>query len=376
MSEDAKKITLSRSYWLNGFKQNLSISDNGEISIVDNTKRAYFFGSSIDLLEKGMTYHRLFIDCNFSKESNLKVCIRSSDNPYILIGQSPIKIDEYLLDPNVTLDNKEELFKDNESVQYHKTNDMLLHAIKGRYIWIYMCIFDIDEQHSMVNSLTLEYPQNSFVEYLPEIYHANNDFLKRYLSIFQSIYLDMERKIDKLPALLDSDLATGEGLEYLASWLGIYNEGGILNEEQFRYLVQNAIYLNKTKGTVKSIIDMVKLYTGEEPFVVEYFNLKNSIQTDRYRKQLYDEIYTSSQYEFSVIIQDDTCFKNGCKIDSLAKLIDKVRPAHTIAKIIVLSKDIRLGLHSYLGINSVLEKHTGASISNTSKMNGTFYLNA
>lgn len=61
------------------------------------------------------------------------------------------------------------------------------------------------------------------VDYLPAIYQEE-DFTRRFLSIFDSVFTDMDRAIDRLPGQLDYEHAGGELLRYLAQWVCV--EGG------------------------------------------------------------------------------------------------------------------------------------------------------
>lgn len=376
MSSESKRMTLARPWWQQGFKENFSVSTNGSLILKDNGKRGFFFSKSIDMTENEMTYHRLLIDCSLHQDTNMRISVRASDAPYIMFRGSPLNIDEFLDDTQISIEEKLELFNDRESISYYKTTDILLHKLKGRYLWVFISAFDMSERTVEISSVSLEIFHTSFIQYLPEIYQNNSEFLARYLGIFQSIYLDMERNIDMLPILLDVDTSSAEFLNYIASWLGVYNEGSILNDDQFRYVIKNAIKLNRTKGTIESIMDMVKLYTGEEPYIVEYFDLKKYVSNNSEREKLYNDIYTDNPHIFCIILKSTGIFKNGGKIGALAQLIEKIRPAHTIAKIIELKPSIRLNMHSYIGINTTLEKHSAAAINENSMLDGSSYLMA
>ena len=375
MNQDLKRMTLTGDFWKEGFRENLDINADGYMQLNDRNKMGFFISKALDFVEEGMTYHRLIVECILSETANIQVGIRASDVSYLVYKGNLIEVDKFLSDPQISREEKQQLFREKDAVYYSKTTDMLLYSIKGRYLWIYISVFDKSAEPFEMQMISLEFPQLSFVEYLPEIYRINNEFLKRYLAVFQSIYLDMERQIDRLPMLLDPDIASGKFLDYLAFWLGIDNEGSILNSEQFRYVVKNAVELNRTKGTVRSIKEMVRIYTGEEPYIVEFFQLRKFVGNNGEREKVYKRIYMDNPYTFCVIIRNEDVFENGGSIEELSRLIEKVKPAHTIAKIIVLKKSIRLDMHSYTGINTVLEKRSAASLDDKTKIDGSFYLN-
>ena len=376
MNRESKRMTLARAWWQEGYKENFTVNSEGSLLLADRRKRGFYFSKALDMTENEMTYHRLLMDCILNQDSNMRISVRASDIPYIIYNGIPVNIDNYLSDSSVGTTEKLELFNDKESVSYYKTTDLLLHKIKGRYLWIMISATDMSEDKMEFKNLSIEIMQTSFIQYLPEIYQNNSEFLVRYLGIFQSIYLDMERNIDLLPQFLDVDTATGEFLNYLASWLGVYNEGSILNKEQFRYMIKNAIKLNRSKGTIESISDMVKLYTGEEPYIVEFFELKKFVSNNPNRERLYNEIYTDNPHVFCIILKSNEIFRKGGKIGELSQLIEKIRPANTVAKILVLKPSIRLDIHSYIGVNTTLEQYNEAAINEKSSLDGSFYLMA
>ncbi len=376
MENELKRMTLAGDFWRQGFRENFSVDGTEGMKLENRLKRGMFFSKALDLLENGMTYHRLAIDGIYPQESNIQVSLMTSDSNYIIHKNRTVAVDDFLADSGIGLEEKLVLFGGKESIHSGRSLDIFLGRLKGRYLWIYLSAFDMSGECFEFKNLRVEFPQESFMEYLPEVYQKNGDFLKRYLGVFQSIFLDMERSIDRFPMLLDVDTAGGKALNYLASWLGMHNEGSILSREQFRFAVKNAVALNKAKGTVKSIIDMVKLYTGEEPYIVEYFKLREYGRDNTERERLYNKIYTDNPHTFCIILKSGAVFDKGGKLEELSRLLEKVRPAHTIARIIVLSQNIRLDMHSYIGINTRLEKPGPAVIDDNTRLDAGFYLNA
>ncbi|RCX11373.1 phage tail-like protein [Anaerobacterium chartisolvens] len=373
---ELKKMTLAGDLWRAGFRDNFIVDSSGCMVLESSIRKGIFFSRSVDMLESEMTYNRMVINAVYSQHSNIQIRIRASDNAYMSYRGGLIQVDDFLAEPEVDTGEKQELFEGKDSIRCERLSDILLHRLKGRYIWICLKAIDTGEGEVVFKSIHIEFPQKSFIEYLPEIYQKDSDFLTRYLAVFQSVYTDMERSIDRLPMLLDADAVSGGFLDYLASWLGVNNEGAILDTTQFKYIVKNALTLNKAKGTVWSIIDMVRLYTGEEPYIIEFFELRGYAKGNRERELLYHRLYTDNPHTFCIVLKNQEVFERGGKLEELSCLIEKVRPSHTVARIIVLKQGIRLDMHSYMGINSRLHMHTAGSIGENTTMDGGFYLNA
>ncbi len=376
MENELKKMTLAGDLWRAGFRDNFIVDSSGWMVLGSSIRKGVFFSRAVDMLESEMTYNRMVINAAYSQHSNIQISIRASDTVYMAYGDGLIEMDAFLADPEVETEEKQELFGGKDGIRCERFSDILLHRLKGRYIWICIKAIDTTEGEVVFKSIHIEFPQKSFIEYLPEIYQKDSDFLKQYLAVFQSVYMDMERNIDRLPMLLDADAVSGSFLDYLASWLGVNNEGSILSTAQFKYIVKNALMLNRAKGTVWSIIDMIRLYTGEEPYIIEFFELRGYAEGNRERELLYHTLYTDNPHTFCIVLKNQDVFKKGGKLEELSCLIEKVRPSHTVARIIVLKPGIRLDMHSYIGINSRLHMHTAGSIGENTTMDGGFYLHA
>ncbi len=375
MDRDLKGMALAGDFWRRGSKDNFSVDGAGNMKPENRLKRGAFFSGAVDLLENGMTYHRLTVEGIFPPEANIQVGLRASDLDYIIYRDLPVPVDAFLADRGIAPEEKLELFGGRMGLCSGESLDIFPDRLKGRYLWIYLSAFDMSGEAFVFKSIRVDFPQVSFIEYLPEVYQKESGFLKRYLGVFQSIFLDMERSIDRFPLLLDADTAEGKAFDYLASWLGMHNEGSILDGGQFRFAVKNAVALNKAKGTVKSITDMVRLYTGEEPYIVEYFKLKGYTRDNAERETLYDRIYTDNPHTFCIILKDGSIFDRPGRLEELSRLLEKVRPAHTIARMIILRQNIRLDIHSYIGVNARLEKPGPAVIDDNTRLDAGFYLN-
>lgn len=76
----------------------------------------------------------------------------------------------------------------------------------GRYLWLAFELTATGVGSPVIRALRLWMNADHMVDYLPAIYQGQ-DFTRRFLSIFNSMYADMERRIDSLPALLDYERA-------------------------------------------------------------------------------------------------------------------------------------------------------------------------
>lgn len=109
-------------------------------------------------------------------------------------------------------------------------------GLHGRYIWIRLDIIMLDRQPVRLSRIKLLLKSESMMEYLPEVYRSGdgeNGFMTRYLSIFDSIFFDMDGRIDKARSAMDYRAAEGAMLRYLADWI-MAEDSAYLDEESLR----------------------------------------------------------------------------------------------------------------------------------------------
>ncbi len=109
--------------------------------------------------------------------------------------------------------------------------------------------------------------QSSYLKYLPA-FLGGNEFLGRFLLIFEQILTPLDRQIDQLYQYFDPRLAPPDFLPWLASWLGL-----VLDERwpegQRRELIRAAVELYEWRGTRRGLSEFLRLYTGFTPEIVE-----------------------------------------------------------------------------------------------------------
>ena len=108
---------------------------------------------------------------------------------------------------------------------------------------------------------------SSYLKYLPAIYSAD-DFMGRFLLIFESILSPIDRTVGNLHYYFDAQMAPPEMLPWLASWLGLALDER-WPEAQRRALILAAVDLYQWRGTRRGLSEFVRLYTGITPEIVE-----------------------------------------------------------------------------------------------------------
>ncbi|HLI71978.1 MAG TPA: phage tail protein I [Ktedonobacteraceae bacterium] len=106
-----------------------------------------------------------------------------------------------------------------------------------------------------------------YTRYLPDIYQEN-DFLQRFLSIFEDIWEPLEQRQDHIEMYFDPRTCPVSFLPWLASWLDIP-----LNphwpEARKRRLLSQAMELYSWRGTLYGLARMIEICTGLTPEITE-----------------------------------------------------------------------------------------------------------
>lgn len=110
--------------------------------------------------------------------------------------------------------------------------------------------------------------RSSYLSYLPGIYH-DNDFLARFLLIFEHILGPIDRTVANLHHYFNADTVPSEAINWLASWLGLVLDDR-MPEESRREIIRAAAELYRWRGTRRGLTHYLTLYTGIEPEIIEH----------------------------------------------------------------------------------------------------------
>ncbi len=355
-----------------GYNENLVFKEKTGVTMINGNKKSVFYSGVFDSLEKQTVWFKLETDCFVPNNTTMRFTFFAYDKPYVYDKEGN-KLDIYkvIKDNKISSEQKDMLFNECSSEVFINPSENIFRNLKGRYLWFKAELMAQQENFPVIKKVKAYIKYKNWIEYLPEIYRIQNEsseFLERYLMIFQNIYERMEIQIDNLDLLFNPDIADREFLEWLSSWISI-SDVYMWNNEQLRYLLKNAVRLYRNFGTKESISEMIKLYTGEAPVIIENCKLYNGI-TDEYSKNLYNNLYDSSPFVFTVLIRNE-CIKSDNQYETLMKIIQNVKPVHMEVNLVILQPVILLDGYSYMGINTELNELKTASLDGKSAIDFT-----
>ncbi len=313
------------------------------------------------------------LDCTFNRlllegciaNCKLELIVAASNRQTITLEGNEVEIDAVMQSQALTIAEKATVLRMLPHVRAVNAQDVLLHSLQGQYVWVMVRVSPLEGATCEIEGLRLEFPKYTFTQYFPEIYQENK-FFERYIAIFQSVYLDMEREVAALPARLDYESTNPETLLALASWLGIDTSAHVFTPEQLRHMITHIDLFQGGKGTKQALEQVITLVCGIQPKIVERFRW-NIQDANPHRRALHSALYGASGNDFCVIL--DVSQEGACLP------IDKVQLEHLIESYTVLGANFQLVLlqkashcdtHCYLDINSQLAIPQAAEVTGLS----------
>lgn len=139
------------------------------------------------------------------------------------------------------------------------------------YLWVGAVFSSSGWSSAVLSQIRAEWNQPSYLPYLPALYRrggADEEFLLRLLSSFESFFAEAEAESDRLPALFEPSAAPPERLRWLASWLAIDWEER-WGEALQRTVIDGAFAADGWRGTAQGLRAALRLLEGIDAAIVE-----------------------------------------------------------------------------------------------------------
>lgn len=352
-----------RSDYERGHLENLRYNERGiSTDNTDTVGRGRFLSRVLDSGQADLSWHRLTFNISGNEADAFKLTIYAANSLQFEREGTLYKIDELVRSNDFSLEEKLEFLEPYIQKQTVGIKDVLLHEVVGRYLWIVLEMYPQGNEEMSISNITIYLPSRSWIEYLPAIYQKadlEEGFLERYLGIFQTLYEDLNFKIRNVAEFFDPDCTEIQFLQWLADWLDI-SDSYIWSEDQLRRLLSRSVELYLERSTKKAIEDIVELYTGVKPYIVETFQLEKFKDSEEYENTLLP-MYGDSPLGFTVLVKEEY-IKTVREYNVLLKIIEDMKPVQMELRLVILKPYIFLNQYSFLGINSVLGQHRDMSL--------------
>ncbi len=188
---------------------------------------------------------------------------------------------------------------------------------------------------TQVESIAEEELGSSYLRYLPAIYKTD-EFIGRFLCIFEDILQPLEATVDNIPYYFDSHVVPESFLPWLASWLGlVLDERWPMNKR--RKLIGSVIELYRWRGTKKGLSEFLKIYTEVTPQITEPTTSRPKTSLGPDTKLGIDTYLGGGEpFNFTVTITaEDLAMED---INVVRAIIEAQKPAHTTYTLRVLEQ--------------------------------------
>ncbi len=242
-----------------------------------------YYTRTLDNGVQGGQWHRVDLDAHLPPRTSIEVRHHASDDPALkravdaalnsgLPAYEVCRRMENLLGPLWNKRAPEVFQSEEDSGVSSATRDMLVTPAAGRYLWLKITLATFDDSNRpSVRGMRVIYPRSSYLRYLPGIYREDEvhaAFLEKFLSLFETVFQGLDRKIDLLFQQFDPLTTPPAFLPWLASWINLTVEEDV-PPERVRRLIERAPALYRRKGTPAAIREFLEIYTGRPAFIVE-----------------------------------------------------------------------------------------------------------
>lgn len=360
----------NRIYIWNKHNSSLSILERQQNIKLDSSgkTRGTFVFPVLDSTMPELEWHRIVLNADIPDDTQIRLSYFSSDHKELVVHEQLLDMELYWREESTSLAEKLNFTASLWSPELVNPRDALLPKARGRYLYLKIELIGSETSTPLLRSVRIYYPRMSLLSYLPSVYQENpvsRDFLERFLSILGTFLQDMEEQIDQVYRIFDPQAVTGPFLSWLAGWLDLSIDEN-WSEEQVRRLMIAAPSLYKKRGTRAGMEEIIAIYTGEKPLIVEYFQFKY-LQDISPIKQIMSRLYSQDPYCFTVLVQQDKVAASA-QLATLQRIIEEEKPAFTEAKLVILQPWIYMDMHSYLGINTYLSELSLLTLDNKSAM--------
>lgn len=359
--EQIKYIVLNKKKdYTSGYREGIRITDCG-IALEEGRESGVFISRLLDSGTEGNQWQRAVIQSEGYGDDSIKFCFYCSDNAQMTLDGKRYLWEELIQDEKIPLEKKRKAMEPYLAHVVQNPRDIMLYHGVGRYLWLEVQLFCQAGFLPQIRHMKIYAASRNFRSYLPAIYQSagREDFLGRFLGLFESVYEDFEEKIADSAKQLDPRAANPEFLHWLAKWVGISN-AHLWPDEKLRILLSGIVRKNLIRGTRDYMEHLVGTFTGERPFFLEYGDIEHYRGNDKAYRTLV-ESYAHDPYEVSVFVREQAA-PSLREQHALKKMIEDMKPAHIHIHLIILRPGIYLGQNVYVGVNSVLVLYERATL--------------
>mgnify|MGYP006283463661 FL=1 len=278
-----------------------------------------------------------------------------------------------------------------------ETIDTLFEGARGRYLWVRINVLGTESTTPTLQSFRAYFPRQSYLRYLPAVFQEDEQsaaFLERFLSIFESVFTDVEEQIETSTRFLDAGGIPEQYLSWLGEWLALEADE-TWDEDAMRSFLRQAPSLYKQRGTRDGLLAVIELFLDFDDLRPHAWECALERETQYLDERVARGELTAAEaaadlerlatpiwlFEYADIqcVEDDESvyerivpcpqcfivfvppFVDDERLRTVRRIVETQTPAHAVGRAVRLGASIQLSGpefagHSYLGMNTVLSE--------------------
>ena len=362
--EERRNYSIKRNRLMTSYLSGFEIKDGDRLEILTEDFSHQFILGKIDGITEDAKWGRLKFDYELDEGMILMVYVFATNMQEFNRKMVITNIEDFLLGDD-EFSTKKKYFELVGAKKIINQNDILLYDLEGRYLHILIEITGSGEGY--IQNMSVNNQGDFYMESLPEVYQDYGSFLHRYLSVFSSLFIDLQEKIENFDDIFDLDKAPVSALVLFGKWLGIDLSGNFLSEDKLRQIVKEGYNLNRMKGTKAAIERLTEIILEEKVIILE----KNMVQNQNLDNEVYENLYGKGNYDITMLIKS---YVPENEKSQLMFLIKQFVPVRCNLNIRFLDETGGLDDHLYMDINTQITDNPLGELDVRQIMDGTVLL--
>lgn len=224
--EEYRKYSIRKNRFRRSFLSGLEMEGEGGLRCAEGAYRRMLISSPIDGITEGANWGRLHLEWDLEPDMVITAYAAAMDVPAVWRGEKQVSIAGIFYDAEIPLEEKKRMMESLGAKKAVNQQDILLYELEGRYFYL---LLDIQGYgNGRLSKIWVDNQGDQFMDTFPDVYREYGGFFHRYLSIFSSLYMDFQEKIDCAAELMDIDTAPVELLPIFGRWMGLdVSEGNL-----------------------------------------------------------------------------------------------------------------------------------------------------
>lgn len=253
-------------------------------------------------------------------------------------------------------------------LESNSSPEFLIQQNKGRYLWVRIDAYGDGAHSPSISGIDIFGPRDSQLALLPAPFHqdpVSTDFLDRFLSLQDAFLREAMSAFNQMNTILNTHSTPEEFLDWLGSWFD-WRFLSSWSIETRRKMIAQSIEFYAERGTIAGLERLLRWHTGladSLPRVIEEYRLDKAINAGDSAFLGGESVSLEDQgaHRFYVLLPS-SAVPDTQSIQSIERLINAQKPAHTLFRVMVISPGLVPGRQARLGLDAILPDSRPASL--------------